>query len=237
MKRFILFCLAIACGLTAVAQQDCSTYFPFKQGVKMEYTNYNKKDKVEGAQMHEISDIQSTDGGGISATVSTMVTDKKGKELQSGNYEVKCKDGAFYMDMTGIIPTEMMQGKEAEGDASAEIDIEQEGMVIPADLSVGQELPDASTTINLGSGGMNLMKMKVDMTDRKVEAKETLETPAGTFDCYKMSYTMKTKFSFVKNEMQSTQWYAEDIGMVRSETYNKKGKLVGYSVLTKFEKK
>ena len=39
----------------------------------------------------------------------------------------------------------------------------------------------------------------------------------------------------IKNK--SKEWYAEDVGMVRSETYNKRGKLMGYSELTKIESK
>jgi len=37
----------------------------------------------------------------------------------------------------------------------------------------------------------------------------------------------------VKIEATSKEWYAENVGIVRSESYNKKGKLTGYDVLTK----
>ena len=37
-------------------------------------------------------------------------------------------------------------------------------------------------------------------------------------------------------EGSSKEWYAEGVGVVRSESYNKNGKLTGYSELTKFEK-
>ena len=39
--------------------------------------------------------------------------------------------------------------------------------------------------------------------------------------------------TIVKIEGSSTEWYSEGIGMVRSESFNAKGKLTGYSVLTK----
>jgi hypothetical protein len=42
---------------------------------------------------------------------------------------------------------------------------------------------------------------------------------------------METKM-MVKVQAKTTQWIAEDIGMVRTENYNKKGKLQGYTVLT-----
>jgi hypothetical protein len=39
----------------------------------------------------------------------------------------------------------------------------------------------------------------------------------------------------IKRLGSSKQWFAEGIGMVKSEEYNKKGKFIGKSVLTKFE--
>jgi hypothetical protein len=41
----------------------------------------------------------------------------------------------------------------------------------------------------------------------------------------------------VRMKNNSKEWYAENVGMVRSETYNKRGKLMGYSELTKMESK
>jgi len=34
-------------------------------------------------------------------------------------------------------------------------------------------------------------------------------------------------------EGTSKEWHSENVGMVRSESYNKKGKLLGHSELTK----
>ena len=74
--------------------------------------------------------------------------------------------------------------------------------------------------------------MTIYVTDRAVEARESLTTSAGTFDCIKITQKETTKM-IVKIQATSKEWYAENIGMVRSESYNKKGKLTGYSVLTK----
>lgn len=75
---------------------------------------------------------------------------------------------------------------------------------------------------------------KVNMTDYKVEAREQVTTPAGEFDCLVISQRVSTKV-IVKVEAGSMEWYAKGIGMVRSESYNKKGKLVGYDVLTELK--
>jgi hypothetical protein len=58
-----------------------------------------------------------------------------------------------------------------------------------------------------------------------------MTTPAGTFSCYKMSSTIETKTMFTM-VAKSTDWVAKKVGTVRSETYDKTGKLISYMVLT-----
>lgn len=59
--------------------------------------------------------------------------------------------------------------------------------------------------------------------------------PAGTYEAAKISQTLVTKTGFITTEMQSVQWMVKDIGAVRTETYNKNGKLMGYSIVAKVE--
>jgi len=96
--------------------------------------------------------------------------------------------------------------------------------------ATGTDLKDASMTVKVDAGGV-ILKMKISMEDRKLVAKEKKTTDAGTYDCIKI--TQKTVLTgIVKSESSSIEWYSEGVGVVRSETYNKKGKLTGYSELT-----
>lgn len=79
------------------------------------------------------------------------------------------------------------------------------------------------------------MNMTMEMVDRKVEGKESLTTSAGTFDCYVISYTTEMKMG-LNTMFKNKEWIAEGVGMVKSENYNKNGKLMGYSELTKIMK-
>ena len=72
--------------------------------------------------------------------------------------------------------------------------------------------------------------MRIDVTDRKVEALEKITTPAGTFDCMKITSVCFTKM-LIKSETEMTDWYAPNVGLVRSETYQR-GKLLTFSELT-----
>jgi hypothetical protein len=112
-----------------------------------------------------------------------------------------------------------------------EVTMDATDLDFPGDLSVGQTLKDGSITIKISSQGMAMMTMVVKIYDRKVEAIEDITTPAGTFSCYKMTSTIESKTMFTIIA-KTTDWMAKNVGSVRSETYDKDGKLTGYMVLT-----
>ena len=115
-----------------------------------------------------------------------------------------------------------------------EISISGNGIEIPPVLTEGMALSDGTTEMKMGSKGMTFMNMKFDVKNRKVEKKESITTAAGTFDCYKITYDMDMKVIF-KRAVSVKQWFAEGVGLVKSESYNKKGELEGSTELTKFE--
>jgi hypothetical protein len=62
-------------------------------------------------------------------------------------------------------------------------------------------------------------------------------TPAGTFECYKLTYDMIIDFMMGSMEMKNVQYITEKYGAVRTETYDSDGKLLNYTVLQKVEYK
>ncbi len=230
-NAFFLFTFIVFTAFTAAAQNQCNAFFPFQEGAVLEYQHYDKKDKPEGVSYMEIENLESTSEGGVEARVKSRFTDKKGKEAYEGSYTVKCAGNTLYMDMSKMMPSQML---ESMGDMEATM--ESEGLIIPSSLEVGQTLPDAEMTINVGGGGLgNLMNMNFSITNRKVEGRETVATPAGEFDCHKITYDTHMKMMMNKT-FQSAEWYAEGVGVVKSATYDKKGNLDTYMVLNKFEK-
>jgi hypothetical protein len=204
-------------------------FYPLEEGSEIEITNYDKKDKVTGSSKQKVVGKEVNDGDVI-LRVQSQTFDKKGEMLMEGEFSVSCEGGKFYMDMRNFLDPQSMAAYE-----DMEIEVDSKDMIFPSDLSVGDELPDASITVSIKSSGVNMFTMTVWITNRKVEAREEMTTPAGTFDCFKMSYDIETKM-MVKVQSKAVQWFTEDVGMVKSESYNKNGKLVGYSLLTDLQK-
>jgi hypothetical protein len=85
------------------------------------------------------------------------------------------------------------------------------------------------------SGGTTVMTMTINISNRKVEAVQDVTTDAGTFKCYKISYDIATKMMFTI-KAKAVEYYNEDVGMVKSESYSTSGDLQGYTVLSAVKK-
>lgn len=227
MKTKIIFPILFLFAAATAFAQECSTFFPFKKGASLEFTHYDQKDRVTSTTMQKVSVIEDKGAEGLQAEIEAKVNDDKDKEVMNSTYKVICKDNILYMDLT------MMMPQLTESISSMDVTMTGDDLQLPAKLTAGQALPDATMQIKAGSGGMNIISMTIEIVDRKVEGKETIETPAGTFDCFKIRQTTKTKM-LVGKTFESVEWYAEGVGMVKSETYDKKGRVDSYTLLTKF---
>ncbi len=229
MKNTFLFLFLLISTIALTAQNNCSKYYPLTEGSSFEYTTYNKKGKVDGTTSYKITSV-SNEGNTTNATMALTFTDKKGKEAYNSEYQISCADGTINIDYKSLFPSAMMKQYE---DMGMEMELSGTDIEIPRDLSVGQALEDANVTVNMSMSGMN-MKVTVDMTDRKVEKKETVTTAAGTFECYLLTETNTSEVMGGSQEMHSKLWLAEGVGMVKQETYKKNGNLMSRSELSKY---
>lgn len=227
MKAIKTILLLFAIIGSSYAQTDCKPYVPTNKGANWEITNYNAKGKIQGIVNYELLD-KVVSGDDVTFKIKALAIDKKGKEVYTNEFEAICKDGKFDFGMAF-----KMDGKQLQAYEDMDIQMDASKFEIPdMDASPGTTLDDSSLDISIDSGPIAI-KMNIEITDRKVEKREDISTTAGTFDCIVITQTISAKL-MIRVTASSKEWYAENVGMVRSESYNKKGKLMGYSELTKF---
>lgn len=220
---FFLFFLT-----TFLAAQDCSSFYRFVENATYEYGLFDQKDKPEGRMLYRVSNVAETADGFSADIHSKIIPEKKNQETMETDSKITCTDGTLQMDLSMNFSQMMSQF------SSMEVTMEGEPLLLPAKLEAGQTLPDATSKIKTAMNGMNLMSVNISVTDRKVEGKESITTPAGTFECYKISQTTHVK-TIMGKTYQSVEYYAEGVGLVQSETYGKNGKLEGKQVLLSLE--
>ncbi|XHP74158.1 hypothetical protein KCTC52924_01906 [Arenibacter antarcticus] len=202
-----------------------------EEGQSFQYTMSNKKGKPEGTTDYSITEVSNA-GGVTTATMNMKLTDKKGKEIMVSDFKMSCTGEGVKIDYNSLVPSQMIK---QYTDMGMEMEISGTDVDIPNNLTVGQDLADANVTVNIKMTGMN-MTMKVDQINRKVEKRESVTTPAGTFDCYVISEDNISETMGVKQNMSSKLWLAEGIGMVKQEMYRKNGELNSHMELTKYNK-
>ncbi|MEM9829799.1 MAG: hypothetical protein AAF944_04135 [Bacteroidota bacterium] len=235
MKNIVLTLLSLFLLSGAFAQECEGNFYRMEPGSVFHFTYYDKKDKVETRQENTVTEVDKSNGE-LEATINTKIFDKKDKLVTEGSFVVICEGSGVKVDMS-----QMMRMDQFESMEGMDAEVESDYVVLPSDMSVGQELPDSKTTIklNMGGSGAGMMSNEVVMTDRKVVGQEEITTPAGTFDCFKISYTTKVNMKVMGMDRTmaypGVHWFARNIGMVKSESYNQKGDLDSYMLLTKLD--
>ncbi len=227
-----IFLIAICLGLlipSASAQSNCSKYYPMVEGASMTYTSFNRKGKEDSTVEYKVMEVQEN-GTETKAKMTMELKAKKGGVFAS-DYELICKEDKVIIDFKSLMNQQMIGQF-----GGAEMDITGHDIELPNNLSVGQELADAYVNVSGSMGGAFKMNMKVEQINRKVEKKENVSTPAGTFDCYVIYSDTKSKMMVGTQTFSSRMWLAEDVGIVKQESYNQNGKLMGSMQLTAFSK-
>ena len=155
----------------------------------------------------------------------------------------KFKDGEFTIDMNAFFEADVLgelidaaagaEGIEASDEEKKKaieemrklIEISGEVRGIPRYPVIGA-LPDYEFVFKF-----SVMSISVKGTERKITGKEKLTTPAGTFDCFILEETVTTKAMMQKDVEKTVSWYAYGVGLVKENTYDKKGKLVTTTLL------
>lgn len=105
------------------------------------------------------------------------------------------------------------------------------GFSIPASLSVGQHLEDGYMTIQ-----QNSLLTRISQKNRIVRAQNRIKVPAGEFVCYEIESTLQTVSLGIMTRYKIFTWYAEGIGIIKSEIYRENKKLISRQLLLSIKK-
>lgn len=230
MKKSTLLYLLIGAMLFSSFRSgnSCESFFPNKIGTKWELSSYDAKDKLSSVSKSELTALNDITGG-LEATINIEVIDNKGKSMSKGDVIMKCTAESFYMDMSNMFPSEQMAGMEG-----VEMEVSNSFMEFPSNPVAGQILADAESTMTMKMNGVALMTMTMKTTNRKIEGYESVTTPAGTYNCMKYSSDTEVKTTMFTNKSHSVMWMAKNVGTVKMESYDDKGKVESKMLLTSF---
>ena len=208
MKKTILFLAGLGLAFSALAQSPftCTT-----EGAELHYATLDAKGKESSTSVVKVKKVKSS-GDTYSITQETQLYIGGQAFTSPITASSTVRNGDVVVDFSGGLSLA------AEG----------AGFMLPKDLATGLELPTGEVTVDVQG-----IKVKQDITFHKVVAQESLTVPAGTYDCFVVERQYSAKMMGIKVNGIMKTWYARGIGAVKTDTYDKKGKLSTSQVLTK----
>jgi hypothetical protein len=218
----VLICTTLTFG------QECDDYLLLNEGSSLEYTNYDKKGNAITVGNHKAVSVVNN-GNQFKSKIELDLKNLDKGDTFKMEYDMSCEDGVLSIDMSRFFDSSQLMQYEG---ADFNIDIEGDMLYFPRDLVEGEELNDGHITIKVNKDGFTFVTMTMTVLNRKVLGNESITTKAGTFDCQKVTYDFESKFGIIKVRGSVAEWYHDNRVIVRSESYNKKGKLLGSTELT-----
>ena len=189
-------------------------YFATQSGSQVTYSIYDSKGDLRGSYDETVKSINAESLDDISVVLEQVYFDKDGQHLlkdKSSNLSLYIKEGEVTAQLETIKKGLITQ------------DLMVRGCVInvPSDIKSGDKLPDRTLSIKIGKIGGT-----ISLTERKVLGMESVTVPAGTFQAAKVQEKQKTRVAIVTEEVTIITWMVKDLGCVRQESYDSKGRLV-----------
>jgi hypothetical protein len=211
-KIFTIACLFVYLKMNA---QKCGDYLFLQNNKTVEMTIYNRKGDANGKQIYTVSNVANS-GDATTATLNSEMFDKKGKSIVKASNHIKCVNGVMMMNMKMMIPQQ-----QTEQFGNTEATAEDVYIDYPSTMNIGDQLKDGAFSMDINNNGLK-QTVNMNVTDRKVEAKESITTTAGTWDCFKISYKgkmiIKTAGIGIPVNIDGTEWYAPGIGVVKTQS-------------------
>lgn len=225
MKKVVLIALTVllAWANQVLAQGKCSKFYPLVEGAQFTLTLYDQDNTAQGTVTYKVDEVTG-DSGRYTYTMAVG-----GTVMNSSQYTISCTDDGVSMDFSS------MGGGMLARYSNMDVDISGTNIYIPNDLNASSVLPDAvmELTVSGAPGGMN---MSMRMTNRRVVGTEMLTDPNGVpRKCFILAYdTIMNMGTTITSHTK--QWLAEDIGLMKSEDYDRDGgTLRGVVKLTSYQ--
>ena len=234
MKKMLLAIVALLACHTMQAQYFCTT-----QGAVLDYVNYDEAGQSLSNETVTVYNVVKNASGESAQYLAKIVTNKTKNNtsytLYNWNYDgnvTTCQEDLMYGPYIKSDSDPAKYDSKARQAMAEELKLKGDNsFTIKKHASAGESIPDR--TYSLIS---NMLKNEINISGAAYMGEEKVSTTAGKFDCIKISYLKRTKIVLKTETVRVTEWYAEGIGLVKSESYNTKGEPDGKTILVKIVK-
>lgn len=234
MKKMLLAIVALLACHTMQAQYFCTT-----QGTELHYVNYDEAGQSLSNETVTVYNVVKNASGESAQYLAKIVTNKTKNNtsytLYNWNYDgnvTTCQEDLMYGPYIKSDSDPAKYDSKARQAMAEELKLKGDNsFTIKKHASAGESIPDRTYSLIF-----NMLKNEINISGAAYMGEEKVSMTAGKFDCIKISYLKRTKIVLKTETVRVTEWYAEGIGLVKSESYNTKGEPDGKTILVKIVK-
>jgi hypothetical protein len=223
-KGFLTAMLAVSCVFA-----DGNPFFPTREGISFTMASLNAKGKVEDYTRTTIKKVEEK-GDTLAVTSVFEFLDKKRQPKKGEAVEatINIVNGVVVFDMPNFFEDQ------ENSDFPVKLEIEGNYLELPTNISVGEEFARLRVALIISTPLRDLTRT-VEVKHKCV-AFEPVTVPAGTFDAYKIEETIthKTIMGRTREEI-NFMWYARNLGTIKTEKRDRKGKFISGTELVEFK--
>lgn len=236
MKNFILTLTFLFSFLNLTLTQTVYPINLFNQGLQTTFTKYNEVGNIKGTINSTFSNVVRS-GLNTSVTSTTNFLDASSNLQLSRDFGYKLNttstsgSQSFFIDMKYFLPYSVaLQYKNYTVTATGN------AYEIPSQLAVGMILNSVRINFNFTPNvtGFSSATTTINLLNRTVQLREKITTPAGTYNCWKITEDCEIKTNTITKQ-KITRWISNDFGVVKVEVRDTSGNLLESEVLTRFQ--
>ena len=230
MKVKILYTALISLIAGGAMAQDCTFFFPQTEGTVWVRKGYDAKGNLQSVMSYQVDEVETLPSG-QEVEAAYVYTNPSGTIVNKGDIKAYCQNGEFFLDSK-----ETLSYPGVVSEMNTNVDITENFINYPNPYAANFDknnvyFDEASVKIYDKKNRKNRKDMAIK--DREFIKTESITTPAGTFDCAKVKYNIATRSPKSKETITGYgyEWYSPNVGLVRTEQYDKNNVLQSYTVL------
>ena len=226
MKSKIILSLFVLQFVTTGMAQDCIFFFPQTEGTRMVKKNYDANGNLRGVMTYTIDEIDNYPSGMV-VEAEYIFKDSTGTVYDKGDLEAFCQNGEFFMEMKEVFSNPSFVSTRQTDVVSTDAVMNYPNVSTSTNDTI--YFDDAYVQIYSKKNRGN--RKNVTVYDREYVTTEPVTTPAGTFDCTKVKYKIKSRSPKETIEGYGYEWYTPNVGVVKNEQYDNNNQLQYYTIL------
>lgn len=223
VRKILLLSLLFGMWGALFSQENCENIADYPLGRQLTYQWYSVDEKPSYQTFHTV--IRANADGPTDSDIRLTILNSFQDTVYEGDYQVRCTPEGLYQDLLAKLTPDMLSSL-----AGLELRTEEQGWVLPAGMNPGDSIPQSYSHVSGYADDTKIMELDLAIGPVLILAQENLSTPAGGFPCVAMAYELWVT-QVVRKRFRLRDWFAPDVGVVRREVFDRRGKFYGHCEL------